>query len=168
MYDGGAMCKVFGSGLAFPTRTNDGRLVPEAGVQNPRADSFSLYLNYVGNKILDSILPKSKLNSKNHYIYTDKILKKRRKDEENKRKNQTAIYNVLVNGTLESNAKNGKNSRKLVKKNEITKKNVYNKVLSVNPAKTPVKKSFPSKIRDQVNSCKKSETRKLVGSKEDY
>ena len=75
MYDGGSMWKIFGSGLAFPTRTNDGKIVPEKGKPNPRADSFSLYLNYVGTKVLDSLLPKSKLDSKVQYVYTDKALK---------------------------------------------------------------------------------------------
>lgn len=95
MYDGGSMCKVFGSGLAFPTRTNDGRIVPETGRPNPRADSFSLYLNYVGTKVLDSLLPKSKLESKVQFVYTDKALKKRRMEEEEKRKKQEAIENLL-------------------------------------------------------------------------
>lgn len=76
MNDGGALRKVFGSGLAFPTRTTDGRIIPEVGKPNPRADSFSLYLNYVGTKILENILPKSKLLSKAHFIYNENILKK--------------------------------------------------------------------------------------------
>jgi len=33
---------------------------------NPRADSFSLYLNFVADNILKSILPKSKLDNKLH------------------------------------------------------------------------------------------------------
>ena len=39
----------FGSGLAYPLRTNDGMIVSEAGTVNPRADSFSLYSNFVAN-----------------------------------------------------------------------------------------------------------------------
>lgn len=93
-YDGGAMCKVLGSGLAYPTRTNDGKLIPEPGKPNPRADSFSLYLNYVGTKVLGSLLPKSKLNSKVHFVYTDKVLKKKRKDEEEK-KQKTDVINFF-------------------------------------------------------------------------
>ena len=41
--------KTFGSGLAFPMRSNDGQIVPDQDRANPRADSFSLYLNFVAN-----------------------------------------------------------------------------------------------------------------------
>lgn len=81
MTDGGSICKVFGSGLAFPTRTSDGKSLPEAGRVNPRADSFSLYLNYVGTKVLDSLLPKTKLLTKVHYVYNDRLGNKRRPDK---------------------------------------------------------------------------------------
>ena len=55
------MTKTFGAGLAFPTRTKDGMLRPEAGKLNPRADSFSLYMGWVGRRFLTSLLPKTKL-----------------------------------------------------------------------------------------------------------
>mmetsp|Transcript_9011 Transcript_9011/g.11014 ORF Transcript_9011/g.11014 Transcript_9011/m.11014 type:complete len:96 (+) Transcript_9011:53-340(+) len=58
--------KTFGSGLAYPVRTNDGMTVPEAGKANPRADSFSLYTNYVANTLLSNLLPKTRLMNKNH------------------------------------------------------------------------------------------------------
>ena len=58
--------KTFGSGLAYPVRTNDGMVIPEAGKVNPRADSFSLYMNYVANTVLGNLLPKSRLTMKNH------------------------------------------------------------------------------------------------------
>ena len=58
--------KTFGSGLAYPVRTNDGMIIPEAGKVNPRADSFSLYMNYVANTILSNLLPKTRLQNKNH------------------------------------------------------------------------------------------------------
>mmetsp|Transcript_19647 Transcript_19647/g.19295 ORF Transcript_19647/g.19295 Transcript_19647/m.19295 type:complete len:88 (-) Transcript_19647:52-315(-) len=85
MFDGGALSKMFGCGLAYPTHTNDGKIVPEVGKPNPRADGFSLYNNYVANKILDNLIPKSKLSSKVHFVYSDKALKKRRLQEEEKR-----------------------------------------------------------------------------------
>lgn len=47
--DNYSLLKTFGSGLAFPMRSNDGMVVPESGKLNPRADSFSLYLNFVAN-----------------------------------------------------------------------------------------------------------------------
>ena len=56
--------KAFGSGLAFPMRSNDGMVIPDSGKQNPRADSFSLYLNFVANQMLTNLLPKSKLDTK--------------------------------------------------------------------------------------------------------
>jgi hypothetical protein len=152
MYNGGAMCKVFGSGLAYPTKTNDGRIVPEAGRQNPRADSFSLYLNYVGTKVLDSLLPKSKLSSKVAYVYTDKALKKRRKDEEEKIKSKM-VNIALVQESKKQRVKGFKNQKKLIKKTEITKKDGPAKQLAMNnEPKTPIKKPYPTKMREKVNS----------------
>ena len=58
--------KTFGTGLAYPVRTNDGMVLPEAGKCNPRADSFSLYMNYVANTLLSNLLPKTRLMMKNH------------------------------------------------------------------------------------------------------
>ena len=64
--DNGLLMKTFGSGLAYPVRTNDGMMIPEAGKVNPRADSFSLYMNYVANTVLSNLLPKGRLMNKNH------------------------------------------------------------------------------------------------------
>ena len=64
--DNGLLMKTFGSGLAYPVRTNDGMTMPEAGKANPRADSFSLYMNYVANTLLSNLLPKTRLMNKNH------------------------------------------------------------------------------------------------------
>ena len=64
--DNSLLMKTFGSGLAYPVRTNDGMIIPEAGKVNPRADSFSLYMNYVANTILSNLLPKTRLQNKNH------------------------------------------------------------------------------------------------------
>ena len=47
--DSNLLTKTFGSGLAFPMRSNDGMIIPDSGKLNPRADSFSLYLNFVTN-----------------------------------------------------------------------------------------------------------------------
>ena len=58
--------KTFGIGLAYPVRTNDGMILNEAGKANPRADSFSLYMNYVANTLLSNLLPKNRLAIKNH------------------------------------------------------------------------------------------------------
>jgi hypothetical protein len=66
--DNSLLAKVYGSGLAFPLRTNDGMVMPEAGKPNPRADSFSLYSNYVANTLLQNLLPKSKLDVKNQIL----------------------------------------------------------------------------------------------------
>ena len=41
-------------------------ILPEAGKVNPRADSFSLYMNYVANTLLANLLPKTRLQNKNH------------------------------------------------------------------------------------------------------
>jgi hypothetical protein len=50
--DSNLLTKTFGSGLAFPMRSNDGMIIPDSGKLNPRADSFSLYLNFVANQML--------------------------------------------------------------------------------------------------------------------
>ena len=64
--DNSLLTKTFGSGLAFPLRTNDGMAHPDKDKvnANPRADSYSLYLNYVANQVLMNLLPHSKLMSK--------------------------------------------------------------------------------------------------------
>ena len=41
-------------------------VAPEAGKLNPRADSFSLYMNHVANAMLTSLLPKGKLEHNVH------------------------------------------------------------------------------------------------------
>lgn len=58
------MYKIYGTGLAYPQRTNDGMVITESNKLNPRADSFSLYLNYVADKILTNLLPKTKLETR--------------------------------------------------------------------------------------------------------
>ena len=62
------MTKIFGSGLSYPLRTSDGMVVAETGKINPRADSFSLYMNHVANTMLLNLLPKSKLENAGHKI----------------------------------------------------------------------------------------------------
>lgn len=70
--DNGLLTKTFGSGIAYPLRTNDGMIIPDPSKNNPRADSFSLYLNFVADKILTNVLPKSKLDNKLHKTIRDK------------------------------------------------------------------------------------------------
>ena len=183
MQDGGAIGKVFGSGLAFPTRTNDGRVVPEVGHPNPRADSFSLYLNYVGTKVLDSLLPKSKLSNKVLYVYNDKALKKKRADEEELRKKiqimdklatqsshknvKARVYDPPKNRKLISRSNENRAARKIIRKSNIVKQHVNTKTLNSNDSKTPEKKTFPEKIREQVNSCKKPESNNIISTSPD-
>lgn len=62
------LTKCFGSGLAFPMRTNDGMIQRDVNKPNPRADSFSLYLNYVAKTMLTNLLPKSKMENKQYKI----------------------------------------------------------------------------------------------------
>lgn len=50
--DNGLLTKTFGTGIAYPVRTNDGMVIPDSNKVNPRADSFSLYLNFVADRIL--------------------------------------------------------------------------------------------------------------------
>eukprot|EP00347_Sterkiella_histriomuscorum_P013633 403363974 len=58
--DGQVLAKVFGCGIAYPVRTKDGMMVSNPNMTNPRADSFSLYMNFVGDQLLKNLLPKQK------------------------------------------------------------------------------------------------------------
>ena len=58
--DGNVLNKVFGCGVGFPVRTKDGGSGNPDPTRNPRADSFSLYMNTIGEVILKNLLPKSK------------------------------------------------------------------------------------------------------------
>jgi hypothetical protein len=46
-------------------------IIPDASKANPRADSYSLYLNFVADRILQNLLPKSKLDNKLHKTIRD-------------------------------------------------------------------------------------------------
>ena len=59
--DGNVLNKVFGLGVGFPIRTKDGGAGDPDPAKNPRADSFSLYMNTVGEVLLKNLLPKNKL-----------------------------------------------------------------------------------------------------------
>jgi hypothetical protein len=74
--DGSILNKVFGSGIAYPMRTNDGMIVSDASKPKPRADGFSLYLNFVANTVLKCILPKSQIEHKIHSTMRDSTKKK--------------------------------------------------------------------------------------------
>ena len=63
--DNQLLLKTFGTGIAYPLRTNDGMVSPEPGKFNPRADSFSLYMHYVAKTLLANLLPKNRLMNKN-------------------------------------------------------------------------------------------------------
>jgi hypothetical protein len=52
---------VFACGVGYPVRTKDGSGVELNPFKNPRADSFSLYINIVGDILLKNLLPKTKL-----------------------------------------------------------------------------------------------------------
>lgn len=41
-------------------------IISETSKANPRADSFTLYLNFVADKILQNVLPKAKIDNKLH------------------------------------------------------------------------------------------------------
>ena len=69
------LAKTFGAGIAYPQRRSDGMMLPKKDLKfditfykYPRVDSFDLYRNYVGSTILDNILPKKWISSKNHLL----------------------------------------------------------------------------------------------------
>jgi hypothetical protein len=57
------LSKCFAAGVGYPVRTKDGMVMKDnkSNMINPRADSFSLYLNFVADMILKGILPKNRL-----------------------------------------------------------------------------------------------------------
>lgn len=59
--DGQVLAKCFACGIGYPVRTKDGMLVTNPTIANPRADGFSLYMNFVGDQILKGLLPKAKM-----------------------------------------------------------------------------------------------------------
>ena len=59
--DGQVLAKCFACGIAYPVRTKDGMLVTNPTTSNPRADGFSLYMNFVGDNILKNMMPKAKM-----------------------------------------------------------------------------------------------------------
>ena len=61
--DGSVLTKTFGSGIAYPTKTNDGIKNSLSAKINPRADSFSLYCGWVANKLLSNLIPKALLDN---------------------------------------------------------------------------------------------------------
>ena len=69
MLDGNqVLTKVFACGIGYPVRTKDGAGIELNPFKNPRADSFSLYMNVVGDLLLKSLLPKTKLASNPSHI----------------------------------------------------------------------------------------------------
>ena len=60
------LLKVFGSGIAYPIRTSDGMMSRDGTAPYPRADSFSLYCNFVANRILQQLFSANYLSSKLH------------------------------------------------------------------------------------------------------
>ena len=56
--DGSVLTKCYACGVGFPVRTKDGVAGVKGEPTNPRADSFSLYMNTVGEMLLKNVLPK--------------------------------------------------------------------------------------------------------------
>ncbi len=62
------LTKVFACGVGFPVRTKDGSGIELNPFKNPRADSFSLYMNIVGDILLKNLLPKKKIVANINHI----------------------------------------------------------------------------------------------------
>jgi len=75
---------------------------PDMGKVNPRADSFSLYCNWVANRILMNILPKNSLDSR-----LQKILRNSRKRaiENNPKNNNNNLNSPPKKGAKASPSK---------------------------------------------------------------
>ena len=68
--DGNTLSKIFGCGIGYPIRTKDGGVGDPDPSKNPRADSFSLYMNTVGEVLLKNLLhPKSQIMARAHFVH---------------------------------------------------------------------------------------------------
>lgn len=58
--DGHVLNKCLAAGIGYPVRTTDGITgdKKEHKSKHPRADGFSLYMNFVGDKVLRNFFPK--------------------------------------------------------------------------------------------------------------
>lgn len=74
--DGQVLAKCFACGIGYPVRTKDGMIASNPSISNPRADGFSLYMNFVGDNILKSVIPKLYIKSKMVKSTVHKILPK--------------------------------------------------------------------------------------------
>lgn len=103
-------------GIAYPTLTNDGMMRPDGGKVNPRADSFSLYCNWVANRVLMNILPKTLLDNKLHVTMRNN----RKKAIENNKSNN--------NNNLSAGNSPSKTAKKPLEKVKQVAKNISNTV----------------------------------------
>lgn len=128
--DGSLLTKTFGSGIAYPTRTNDGMSCSDHGKPDPRADSFSLYCNWVGNRVLLNVLPKTQLGNKLH-----------RTMRNNRKK---AIENNPANNN-NANQSPKKGSPKKIAKMDSSPKKPMTPAKQASDVKSPIKPSTPMK-----------------------
>ena len=72
---------------------------PDGGKVNPRADSFSLYCNWVANRVLMNILPKTLLDNKLHRTLRNNRKKAiaNNKDNNNNNNNNNEFINLILN-----------------------------------------------------------------------
>jgi len=94
--DGTIFTKLYGSGIAYPTRTNDGMIRPEAGKLDPRADSYSLYSGWVANRILMNVIPKSMLDSVVHKVKNPKAIQIKKQENNNDKTESLASPSKLT------------------------------------------------------------------------
>lgn len=59
--DGSVLTKCFACGVGFPVRTKDGLAGIKGEATNPRADSFSLYMNTVAEILMKNLIPKKRM-----------------------------------------------------------------------------------------------------------
>jgi hypothetical protein len=55
------LTKCFACGVGFPVRTKDGLAGIKGEATNPRADSFSLYMNTVAEMLMKNLIPKKRM-----------------------------------------------------------------------------------------------------------
>ena len=124
--DGSILTKSFGTGIAYPTVTNDGMMRADRDKVNHRADSFSLYCNWVANRILLNLLPKTQLDNK-----LQKTLRKNRKKAiENQPNNNNNVVNKEKSAEKKSKSNNGSPNKPVQTKNPSSN-NVYKNIESV-------------------------------------
>lgn len=98
--DGSTLTKCFACGVGFPVRTKDGVAGVRGEPTNPRADSFSLYMNTVGEVLLKNIMPRKRLMMATQREYPVHALELAKSLQMSKKKKTKDLMGLAVQSLL--------------------------------------------------------------------